>query len=102
MTRHIYNIYIRRWVYTHIVPVTVGKLLARVSPLDAGAIDQNVHLVTSGGDVLGNVCDLLLDREISREDPCFAAGLFNGLFCRRRCGVSLSPREALHVSAATK
>lgn len=47
--------------------------------------------MASGGDILGDVCDLLLDREISREDICLAAGLFNSLLGRRRCGVSLTP-----------
>lgn len=74
---------------TYIVPVIVGKLLASVSPLDAGAVDQNINLVASGGDFLGDVCDLLLHGKVSCEYPCLAASLFDGLFCRRRRGVSL-------------
>lgn len=86
--------------YTHIVPVIVRKLLARVPPLDARAVDQNVHLVARADDIVGDVCDLLLDGEISREDACFAASFFHSLFCRRRCGVSLIPRKQLLVSPA--
>lgn len=67
-------------------------------PLDAGAVDQNVDLVASGGDVLGDVCDLLLHGKISCEDPCFATSLFDGLFCRCRRGVSLCQLCQLKLS----
>lgn len=83
---------------TYIVPVVVGELLARVPPLDTGAVDQNVNLVASGGDVLGYVCDLLLHGKISCEYPCLAASLFDGLFCRCRRGVSLCQLCQLKLS----
>lgn len=62
-----------------LVEVAVGEVLAGVPALDAGAVDEDAHLVAVGQDLGGEGGDLLGGRDVGRVDPGLAAELLNSL-----------------------
>ena len=77
------------WSRTHLVEVAVGEHLARVTALDACAVDEDADLVVIGQDLGGQGGDLVLGGEVGRVDPYFAAELLDGVFRLGVFGVSL-------------
>lgn len=78
---------------TDIVEVLVGELLAGVSSLDAGAVDENANLVAIGEDLGNESADGRGRGEVGGVDRGLAAELLNGLLGVGSGGVSLKEQS---------
>ena len=65
----------------HGVPVAVWELVRGVPLLDSAAVEQDVDSVAVCYDLRCESCYRLVRGEVGGVDCCFAAELFNGLFC---------------------
>lgn len=63
----------------HLVEVTIGELLARVTALDARAVDQDADLVALAQDTRDQAGDVGRGGEVGGEDVSFAAEGLDGL-----------------------
>jgi hypothetical protein len=64
---------------THLVPVFVGELLARVSPLDACAVHQNLRLEPLTGQCGHDVFDGFPISQFGDVDPRFTTETIDNL-----------------------
>lgn len=69
-------------VYLHDgVEVGVGELVARVTALQARAVDEDGDLVAVGEDLRHQLGDLALVAQVGGVGPALVAQLLNGIFC---------------------
>jgi hypothetical protein len=61
------------WSLTDLVEVGIGKLLAGVSPLDAGAVDEDADLVAVGEDPRHQLRDIFGRAQVGCVDAGGAA-----------------------------
>ena len=71
---------------TYFVPVLVGELVARVSPLDSGAGHQDIGLDTLAVQRGHNLLDSLAVRQLGHMDPRLAPNAVDDLVLGGRVG----------------
>lgn len=86
------------WLDTYLVEVAVGKLLARMSSLDTGAVDQNANLVSIGKDLGHERSNRFLRRQVGSVDKSLSSQLLDGLLCRVDSGIPLQSSCQHHTS----